>query len=76
MCPWSVRVQNATLVVNVAGVKEFVESITRFTPVGHVPSHRVQVADAFGEFNVARIVEAGVAEHTHAVLSRKRSGVS
>lgn len=64
----SIWVQNTTLVVDVAGVKELVESVAWLTAVGHVSSHRVQVAYALGEFNVACVVEAGVAEYTDAVL--------
>lgn len=68
MCPWTVWIEDASLVVDIAGVKEFVERPPWFATVGHVPSHRVHLANALGEFDMGGIVEASIAENADAVL--------
>ena len=68
VCSWTIRVEHAALVVNVAGVEELVVPVPWFAAVGHVSSHRIEVAYAVRESDVAGIVEAGVAEHAEAIL--------
>jgi hypothetical protein len=58
MCPWTVWIEDASLVVDIAGVEKFVEPVPWFASVGHVPSHRVQLANALGEFDMGGNVEA------------------
>jgi hypothetical protein len=45
VCSGAVGVKDSTLIVDVSSIKEFVELISGFTTVGHVPPHCIEVTN-------------------------------
>ena len=64
-----VGIKHIAHAVNVAGVEEFVEMISRFPAGDHVSSDVVELAQSAGKVNVRRVVEACVAKDADTVLS-------
>lgn len=69
MGPRTIRIQDATFIVDVSGIEQLVKAVSWLAPVRHIPFHRVEFTDPFGKLDMRCIIEACVPEDTYAILS-------
>jgi hypothetical protein len=68
MCSGTIWIQDASFVIDIASVEKFIESVSGFTSVYHVPFHGVEVANPPGKLDMTGIVETGVSKHNNTIL--------